>query len=40
MMKTFPRRGLKGYDLEAESGSSASFDESFLDEFLEETGVV
>ena len=31
----------EGKDLEAESGSSASFDESFLDEFLKEKeGVV
>ena len=36
-----PKEGAEGKDLEAESGSSASFDESFLDEFLEEKeGVV
>ena len=36
-----PKERAEGKDLETESGSSASFDESFLDEFLEEKeGVV
>ena len=36
-----PKERAEGKDLETESGSSASFDESFLDEFLKEKeGVV